>query len=275
MRSILHCLLSLACLCGCAEARLRPGGVEAAAGPVETKFKDLNSGQRRDAYARYRLTWDGRHVNAGGEHRLDREGLIKFLEGSGAPDLAAVASKAEPAWVLERNAKQRSGAGGDPRHSGGGWDTPWSGNADAQTAAAFLAMGAVVAVAAGAIVAGKAVVEGVWSDLNPDPTMEDVLEAYNQRLAYALGLDYRQAAVYTSRPPRQGKPSFTARGQRHGEYLVRGSLGASLAGMGIASAAALIEASQKRDAPPWAGPAFFASLGAGAASLVLGWTIVW
>lgn len=276
--SLIALLLALASLTGCASASLKQGGIAAVTGPMRPKYRDMDLKDRQKIFDEHRLTWSGRYVE-GGNDTLSNMQLVKYLEDSGAGDLAALASKTKPALTRDepREKKPRRSRASDRYPDEPSWKGPINGSLGGDDkAAAFLLAGAAAGAAAyGTFVAVKSVVEGIISDLNPNPTLEDILEAYNQRLAYALGLDYNDTALFTAMPRPADKPQMIARDQRHGVFLVRSGIGASLIGMGIGSASALFEYSQSRPTPAWSWPTFYASTGALFANLILGWAVVW
>ena len=115
-------------------------------------------------------------------------------------------------------------------------------------------------------------VRGIGSELNPQPCLEDVLEAYNQRLAYALGLDASDGALVTCMPRWSG-----VSGREHGRAnrLVRTGMAAGLGTMAVATAAAWIELANGRPLPAWTPVAFGAGAGGILAFWAMGWSYAW
>lgn len=236
--------------------------------PVSENFKNLSEEQRQDIFFKRRLTWNGNTAILGGNVQLGVKALKEYLEMSGAPDLAKAAGMASPG--IQASESIHWGADKGP-HAG----DPLESLRNIQSPEELAMLGAGVAGVVGAGIAVGSVVQGVWSDLNPNPTLEDVLEAYNQRLAFALGLDFRDVYLISSMP-RSNKPiALTGRERMRGQYLVRTGIGSGMALMGLASAVAAYQWSQGNRAPDWGWGVFGAGAGAILANILLGVTIVW
>lgn len=236
--------------------------------PVSENFKNLSEEQRRDIFFKRRLTWDGYSALLGGEARLGNKALSEYLEMSGAPDLAKAAGTASPGILAKESIKWNGEQGsipGDSLEILRGVQKPED----------LAVIGAGVAGAVGAAWAIVSVVQGVWSDLNPNPTLEDVLEAYNQRLAFALGLDFRDVYLITSMPRPHKAIALTGRERMRGQYLVRTGIGSGMTLMGVASAIAVYQWSHGSLAPDWGWGVFGAGAGAILANILLGVTVVW
>ena len=217
-----------------------------------------------------RLTWDGHSVSGAGQY-FGTGSLQEYVRASGAPDLAEALPKAKPGIVGDSPpAKKENDDWGKP------WSDPGILNGDPGQVIAAAAM--VAGAAAGAVGAGVAVVsvlQGVWSELDPNPTLEDILEAYNQRLAFALGLDSRDVSLVTCMPRPHRPLNLTGRERMRGQYLVRAGIGIGLAVMGVSSAVIIYQGSQSQRVPDWALGCFGAGAGAILANVLLGYSLVW
>jgi hypothetical protein len=228
----------------------------AAAGPqaVRENFYDLA-----------RLRWDGRHIWAG-DVALDLGALKTYLTHAGAPDLAAAVDGARPAylsWADEEDWPERRRGSSINLGGGGGG----SGGAEA-----VLVVYSAIVVGVAAYVATDELVRDIGSDLNPQPCREDVLEAFNQRLALALGLDPSNAALVTCMPSWNG---LSGRDRGRATRLVRIGIASGLGAMVVAGCALGIAASNNMPTPTWAWPTGLTGLGVMASSLVFGYTVAW
>jgi hypothetical protein len=256
--------------CACAGIRsTHLADLRAQKSPLSGRFKDLKAGERLEVYGQRRITWDGRYAWVAGDS-MGGTRLKEYLEKSGAPDLAAKAAQAAPGNL------QLFDKSGDAKSEGGNSGVlPSNVGNTPQEAAAIFAIGAALTSVVAAAIATQAIVEGIWTEVDPNPRLEDVLEAYNQRLAYALGLDFRDPGLITCMP-RPGRPiELSGRSRAHGAYMIRAGIGAGIVAMGVSSAVAAIQASKNEPISSWELPTFGAGSTALLANLVLGYSVVW
>jgi len=256
---------------GCASARaVRLAHVQTVAGPSGKALLTPES-ERRHYFDLARLRWDGTWVSAG-DDRLSLGAAKDYMRHSGANDLADALDQAQPAyvsWPAEHGWKKGEGLSS---HDGGafsGLGGFGSGEDDAK-ALAVITAASVAGIAA--YVATDSLLRGIGSDLNPKPCLEDVLEAYNQRLAVALGLNPADPHLVTSMPRWSG---ISGRDHGRASRLVRVGIAGGLVVMTVASLAAWIAPANNQPTPQWAWPAFYTGAGTLAASLLFGTTLAW
>jgi|GEM_PF-3562696 hypothetical protein len=154
-------------------------------------------------------------------------------------------------------------------NSGGGGG---GGGGDGKALAVIAGAAAASVAAVTAYVATDSLVRGIGSDLDPKPCLEDVLEAYNQRAAAALGLDARDEALVTSMPR---SLALSGRDRGRASRLARIGMGAGLVLMTVGSVAAWTAPAVGLSPPSWAWPCFYSGLGALATSMTFGYTVAW
>ena len=242
---------------GCASVRAVHLAQIQTAAPLPAEASGPQS-VRENFYNLARLRWDGRELWAG-DVQMDLGALKAFLIHAGAPDLAAAVDGAKPAylsWKDEQGMEDHADFGGGG--SGGG-------------EGAVVVYSAIVVGVAAYIATGD-LLRGIGSDLNPKPCLEDVLEAYNQRLALALGLDPGNPALVTSMPSWNG---LSGRDRGRANRLVRIGISSGLCAMIVAGVALASAAEHSETAPTWAWPTGLTGLGVMASSLVFGYTVAW
>jgi hypothetical protein len=236
-------------------------------GPQRGLTQTMSLEERREAFDHAHLTWDGHRIQAG-DDIVGKEPLKALMTHAGTDDLADALEKAEPcyiAWMAEHPGWQKAGLGG-----GGGAGGDWGNSKEAGELVLALAGTAVAGISA--YIATDSLLRGIGSELNPKPCLEDVLEAYNQRLAYALGLDPSDGPLVTSMPRWSGLS-----GREHGRLsrLVRAGMATGLGLMVVSSLTALIVQAQGHASPPWAWPAFYSGAGALVGFGSVGWSVAW
>ncbi|HTB34601.1 MAG TPA: hypothetical protein VK842_07035, partial [bacterium] len=188
------------------------------------------------------------------------------FEHCGAKDLAQAAESAEPSFRdWSANHPYFNGHVGGRRGGGGNI----GGGGDAEST--LIIISALVAGSA-AYVATDSLLTNIYSTLDPTPSLEDVLEAYNQRLAAALGMDPSDSALVTSMPHALG---LSGRDRARSLRLVRAGIACGLIAMIVGSVDLFTTANNGQGTDAWAKPVFFGGAGLLGASLIFGYTEAW